>query len=59
MRLDDGTTWHFQSSKDIKAPGRPHDLRPADWSNGASEQEWFALFSVDGLAARERRAIRP
>ena len=46
MRLDDGTRWHFQSSKDMKARGWSHDLRPAGWSNRASEPERFALFGI-------------
>jgi hypothetical protein len=58
MRLDDGTTWHFQTSKDIKAWGRSYDLRPADWSNRASEPEWFAVFGIAELGAVGRRAIR-
>jgi hypothetical protein len=46
MQIDDGTTWHLQSSKDIKARDRSHALKPADWSNSAGELARFVGFAL-------------
>jgi hypothetical protein len=46
MQSDDGTTSHLQSSKDIKARGRSHALKPADWSNSAGELARFVGFAL-------------